>query len=173
MRHRARRARRRQIEELHEAGLSGYVGQVLMDRGAPAELVAPAERQLHEAAELRATGRIEPIVTPRFALSCSADLLAGAGRLAREKGWRIQTHLAETVADSARASELFDGHKYVDIYREAGLLQPGAIFAHCIHLDDAERQALADAGAVAAHCPTANTFLGAGGWTSRRCTRRA
>jgi guanine deaminase len=150
------------IEELAEAGLRGYVGQVLMDRAAPAELIAPAERQLHEAAELRTVGRVAPIVTPRFAISCTPDLLAGAGRLAQETGWRVQTHLAETAAERARAAELFGGRGYVDIYREAGLLRPGAIFAHAVHVDETDRRTLAAAGAIVAHCPTANAFLGSG-----------
>src|SRR5690606_28746238 len=116
---------------------------VLMDRSAPAQLVAPAAQQLDEAARLQPAGRIEPIITPRFALSCSPELLAGAAELAQEKHWRVQTHLAETTAECARARELFNGRNYLDVYRDAGLLQPGAIFAHCIHLDDADRRALA------------------------------
>jgi len=150
------------LEELHEAGLRGYVGQVLMDREAPPELLAPAQRQLEEAAQLRAVGRMAPAVTPRFAISCTPELLAGAARLAHETGWRVQTHLAETAADCARAAELFGGRGYMDIYREAGLLRPGAIFAHAVHVDDTDRQALAASGAVVAHCPTANAFLGSG-----------
>src|SRR5690606_28578805 len=48
------------------------------------------------------------------------------------------------------------------IYREAGLLRQGSIFAHAIRLGDDERRQLAAAGAVGAQCPTANAFLGSG-----------
>src|SRR5690606_5179300 len=80
-------------------GFRGVVGQVLMDQQAPADLLRPAHQLLAEAASLEAVGRIEPAVTPRFAVSCSRELLAGAGRLARHRGWAVQTHLAETVEE--------------------------------------------------------------------------
>ncbi|MFG0284268.1 MAG: amidohydrolase family protein [Phycisphaerales bacterium JB039] len=150
------------IEELAQAGLRGVAGQVLMDREAPAGLVAPADAQLEHAAALRGAGRIAPAITPRFAISCTPQLLAGAGRLAAERGWLVQTHLAETEAECARVRDLFDGRQYLDVYREAGLLQPGALFAHGIYLTDADREALADSRAVITHCPTANSFLGSG-----------
>ncbi len=149
------------IDTLAAAGLRGIVGQVLMNREAPAELIAPAEQQLHGAAALRPAGRITPAITPRFAIACTPELLAGAARLADETGWPVQTHLAETGAECARVRDLF-GDAYLDVYREAGLLRRGAIFAHAIHLDDADRAALAAAGAIVAHCPTANAFLGSG-----------
>jgi len=152
----------RAIEELGAIGIRGHVGQVLMDREAAPELLRPAERLLDEAARLRAHKRIAPSINPRFAISCSPELLAGAGELARHTGWLVQTHLAETEPECLRVRELFNGAGYLDVYADAGLVTPKAIFAHAIWLSDGERAALGGAGAVACHCPTANSFLGSG-----------
>ena len=101
-------------------------------------------------------------VTPRFAISCSEDLLSGAGKLAREQGSMVQSHLAETVSECELVERLFDGRSYVDVYRQAGLLCDRAIFGHGIHLDADDRASLQQTGATVAHCPTANSFLRSG-----------
>jgi guanine deaminase len=152
----------RAIEALAGAGMRGHVGQVLMDRGAPAELVRPAGQLLAEGAALRPSGRIAPAVTPRFALACSAELLQGAGALASRTGWLVQTHLGETQPECERVRDLFDGVGYTEVYRRAGLLTPRSILGHGIWLNDAERRVLAQSRSLIAHCPTANAFLSAG-----------
>ncbi len=101
-------------------------------------------------------------VTPRFAVSCSEALLAEAGKLADKYDAVIQTHLAETRRECATVKELFAGKKYVDVYRDAGLLGPKTILGHGIYLDKNDREVLAKGGCVIAHCPTANTFLRSG-----------
>ncbi|MGQ0627832.1 MAG: amidohydrolase family protein [Phycisphaerales bacterium] len=143
-------------------GLRGCVGQVLMDQNAPAALIRPAADLLLQAAAARPEGRIEPIISPRFAVSCSEALLRGCGELATRTGQRVQTHLAETVDECALVARLFGGLDYTEVYRRAGLLRSGAVMAHGIHLDGAARGALARAGTVVAHCPTANLFLQSG-----------
>ncbi len=85
------------IHGLAEAGLSGCVGQVLMDQNAPAELLVPASESLASARRLRARGRVEPAVTPRFAVSCSRELLEGAGKLAEETECIVHTDSGESV----------------------------------------------------------------------------
>jgi guanine deaminase len=151
------------IRAMAEAGLRGVVGQVLMDQQAPAELCRPAEQLLREAGGLRGAGRIEPAVTPRFAVSCSDALLRGAGELARATGWAVQTHLSETLPECDLVARLHPGSaNYTHVYTRAGLLGPRAILGHGIHLSADEQREIRRAGAVVAHCPTANLFLQAG-----------
>ncbi|MDX2132496.1 MAG: amidohydrolase family protein [Planctomycetota bacterium] len=150
------------LHVLAELGMAGHVGQVLMDRGGPAELLVPAERALREAAGMRARGRVSPAVTPRFALSCSPELLAGAGRLAKATGWLVQTHVSETIEECEAVRELHDAPDYASVYDRAGLLGGRTLLAHGIHLSDDERRLIAGRGASIAHCPTANRFLRAG-----------
>jgi guanine deaminase len=150
------------IEALADAGMGGYVGQVLMDRNAPSELLVPAKESLASAARLAPRGRIVPAVTPRFAITSTEELLQGAGDLARKTGSPIQTHLSETSREVERVSELFNGRSYVDVYKQAGLLGPRSILGHGIWLGDGDHRVLNESGAVVAHCPTANRFLEAG-----------
>lgn len=150
------------MEALAGAGLKGVVGQVLMDRNAPPELIRPAEQLLREAAALTPMGTIAPAVTPRFAVSCSDELLRGAGTLAAATGSFIQTHLAETRRELATIAQLFGGLAYTEVYRRAGLLSGRCLLGHGIHLDGSDHAAITGAGATIAHCPTANRFLAAG-----------
>jgi guanine deaminase len=159
------------ISLLREFGFHGMVGQVLMDRRAPPVLCRPASQLLDEAAVMQSTfagsssqafSPVNAAVTPRFAISCSQQLLDGAGKLSQESGGYVQSHLAETEAECQLVGELFDGRSYVDVYRSAGLLHRNSIYGHGIHLDEADRKQIAESGAVIAHCPTANSFLRSG-----------
>lgn len=149
-----------------DAGMRGVIGQVLMDRGAPRELLGPADRSIDQVAEMLdrfpPESRMAAAVTPRFAISCTAGLMEQAGRLAAERMAVVQTHLAETIPECVRVSELFDGRSYVDVYDEAGLIGPRSIFGHGIHLNQADRKRIAAQRAAIAHCPTANSFLRSG-----------
>jgi guanine deaminase len=149
-----------------DAGMRGVIGQVLMDRQAPGLLCRPASQLIDETATLLdrfpPTAPMAAAVTPRFAVTCSSTLLADAGRLAGETDAVVQTHLAETIPECQRVSELFDGMSYTEVYDRAGLLGPRCILGHGIHLPPDDRQRLAGRQAKIAHCPTANSFLRSG-----------
>jgi guanine deaminase len=154
------------LETATEWGMRGVIGQVLMDRQAPTELCRETAQLLDEASQLGelfpSTGRMAAAVTPRFAVSCSEELLQGAAVISWEQNSMIQSHLAETENECAVVSNLFDGRSYVEVYQESGLLNERAVYGHGIHLDDIDRSMIAQAGAVVAHCPTANSFLRSG-----------
>lgn len=149
------------IAELARAGLCGHVAQVLMDVGAPEELCVGPDRAIPQTRDLAGTGRIQPSLAPRFALSCSNEMLQLSGKLARTSGRLVQTHLSETVAEVAAVRERF-GTGYVDVYEWAGLLGERSVLAHGVQLTRAGAERLAASGSVIAHCPTANAFLRAG-----------
>lgn len=155
------------IEALSDCGVRGVVGQALSNRFAPDNLTGETTQLLDQTADLLgrfpAGGPVAAAITPRFAVSCDEALLAGAGRLAAEHpGALVQTHLSETRPECDLIGELFGGKSYVEAYAEAGLVTGRSLFGHGIHLDTAERQTLRAAGAVIAHCPTANSFLRSG-----------
>ncbi|MBL8991176.1 MAG: amidohydrolase family protein [Phycisphaerae bacterium] len=155
-----------------KAGLRGRIGRVLMDGGAPRALTRPASTLVREsAADLSLTaGRMGQIVTPRFALSCSMDLMRGCADLARASGLPVQTHLAEMRPECDLVRRRF-GERYVRVYDRAGLLRPGSLLAHGVHLSDADLRLLARRGCVVAHCPTANDFLRSGSMDLARVRR--
>jgi guanine deaminase len=147
-------------------GLRGAIGQVMMDRSAPLALCRAASQLIDETADLLdrfpPRSRMATAVTPRFAISCTFELLAQAGALAAEHDAIVQTHLAETLPECERVRALFGGQSYVEVYRKAGLLSTQSILGHGIHLNEHDRQQLAASGATIAHCPAANAFLGSG-----------
>ncbi|QDT68994.1 Guanine deaminase [Planctomycetes bacterium MalM25] len=155
------------IATLRAFGLRGVVGQALSDRQAPAELCRESAALLDQTNDLLerfpASEPIAAAITPRFAVSCTPELLEGAGRLASEHaGALVQTHLSETRAECELIGELFEGRSYVGVYDDAGLLTDRSLLGHGIHLSDEERTTLRERRAVVAHCPTANSFLRSG-----------
>lgn len=153
-------------------GIRAVIGKVMMDRDSY-DTSVPPERQLEanlrRSAELcdrwhgRDGGRLRYAFTPRFAVSCTADLLRESAALARDAGAYWQTHLSESRPELAEVARLFpDAVDYLDVYDRAGGLGPMAILAHAIHLSDREVARLAESGAVVAHCPASNLFLASG-----------
>ena len=152
-------------------GMRLIAGKVLMDRHAPAALcddphdLPGVERLVADQIERwHGRGRLAYALTPRFAPTSSDAQLAMAGRLlARAPDLYFQTHVAENVDEVRWVRELFpQARSYLDVYARHGLLTERAIFAHGIWLDDADRAALAQAGAQVAFCPSSNLFLGSG-----------
>ena len=75
----------------------------------------------------------------------------------------IHTHLAENTAEVEEIGRQFPGSRsYLDVYDHFGLLRERSVFAHCLHMDDEDRQNMAKKGGAAAFCPTSNLFLGSG-----------
>jgi guanine deaminase len=142
-----------------EVGIHAWIGPPLMDDGAYRSVTT--KRVLDEACELARLDRpkLRFAVTPRFALSCTRELLEGCGALAREKHLPIQTHLAEQQPECQAVRERF-GQEYLEVYEEAGLVTPRSLFAHAIWLTAREWQRLSEC--AIAHCPTSNVFLGSG-----------
>jgi guanine deaminase len=143
-------------------------GKVLMDRNCPPELRDTAAAGEHDSRELleawHGRERLLYAITPRFAPTSSDEQLASAGRLAREfPDALIHSHLAENLAEVAWVKRLFpQARSYLDVYDRHGLLRQRALYAHCLHLDAADRTRLAQSGAWAAFCPASNLGLGSG-----------
>jgi len=138
-------------------------GDVLMDQNSPEGLVRDTEGAIAETAALAAQYGDRYAVTPRFAPTCSMELMAGVGAIARSSGCFVQTHLAENLDECDWVAELFpDARSYTDVYDQAGLLGPRTLLGHCIHLDDDDLAVLAARGAWAVHCPTSNVALSSG-----------
>jgi len=143
-------------------------GKVLMDRHCPAFLRDTPQSAYDDSAELIARwhqrGRLMYALTPRFAPTSTEAQLEACQALAKaHPDIFIQSHVAENRDEVQWVSELFPRHRsYVDVYDHYGLLRHRAVYGHCIWLDDEDRRRMAQTGAVAAHCPTSNLFLGSG-----------
>ncbi|WP_339460390.1 guanine deaminase [Pseudomonas sp. EA_105y_Pfl2_R69] len=143
-------------------------GKVLMDRNAPDYLTDTPESGYADSKELierwHGKGRLHYAVTPRFAPTSTPEQLSLAGKLLGEyPDLYMHTHLSENRQEIEWVKALFPERKgYLDVYDHFKLIGPRAVFAHGVHLCDAECQRLAETGSAVAFCPTSNLFLGSG-----------
>jgi len=156
------------FEAAEARGMRLIAGKVMMDCNCPQELQDDPASAYDDSKRLierwHGKGRLGYAITPRFALTSSAEQLAAAGKLAAEYPdvW-VHTHLAENTAEVEEIARLFpDSRSYLDVYDRFGLVRQRSVFAHCLHMDDIDRQCMAKKGSAAAFCPTSNLFLGSG-----------
>lgn len=153
-------------------GIRAILGKVMMDRITYDPTIDPAtilDRSLRESAALierwhgAAEGRLGYAVTPRFAVSCTAEMLRESASLARTTGTWWQTHVSEDRGEIAEVARLFpEAADYVDVYDRAGGLGTRTVLAHAIHLSDRELARLVETGTRVAHCPASNLFVASG-----------
>jgi 5-methylthioadenosine/S-adenosylhomocysteine deaminase len=154
---------------VEESGFRAIVGKCMMDRGdqVPEGLREQTETSIAESLELlerwngAADGRIRYCFAPRFALSCSRELLERVARLAREHGVLIHTHASENK-DEIEIVEHETGRRNIEYLDEVGLAASHVVLAHCVHMNDDEMEILRRTGTHVAHCPSSNLKLGSG-----------
>jgi guanine deaminase len=153
-------------------GIRAVIGKVMMDRLtydteiAPNEILETSLRQSDELASRwhgRDDGRLRYAFTPRFAVSCSADMLRESAALAVHHEAYWQTHVSEDAGEIDEVRRLFpEAVDYLDVYDRAGALGPQTILAHAIHCSDREVARIVESGSGVAHCPASNLFLSSG-----------
>jgi cytosine/adenosine deaminase-related metal-dependent hydrolase len=152
-----------------ELGIRFVSGLSHMDLGdlVPARLRQDATPSLAEAEKAgrrwhgAAGGRLGYAVAPRFALSCSDELLSGCVALADRHGWMVHTHASENRDETARVRER-TGRGNVRYLADLGVAGERVVIAHCIHLDEDEVGLLATGKTGVAHCPGSNLKLASG-----------
>ena len=160
------------MDQLDKTGLITYVGKVNMDRNGGQNLQEnSAEASLQATVEwLNAiSGKYQntmPILTPRFIPSCSDELMKGLGKLAVDRGLRIQSHLSENPSEVAWVKELVpESTCYANAYEMFDTMGTSAqptIMAHCVYSDKKEMEILKNHGAFIAHCADSNMNLTSG-----------
>ncbi|MCS7000080.1 MAG: guanine deaminase [Bacteroidota bacterium] len=151
----------------YERGIRVTMGMTLMDTnvpedlcGTPDELIAASERL---AARWHNKGRLRYCITPRFAGSCSLELLKRCGETAQAMGLPIQTHLAESPSELQLIKCLFPLHRdYTSVYEDTGILSERTLLAHCIYLTSDELEKIEQSRAAIVHCPSSNVYLQSG-----------
>jgi len=143
-------------------------GKTCMDRNAPVDLRDTAQSAYDDSKALlerwHGVGRLSYAITPRFSPTSSPAQLSALGSLwAEHPDCLMQTHLSEQTDEIAWVHELFpEARDYLDTYEMHGLLGPGGLYGHAIHLTPRERDRLREVDAGLIHCPTPNTFIGSG-----------
>ncbi|XP_061584911.1 guanine deaminase [Cololabis saira] len=106
---------------------------------------------------------VKPVVTPRFAPSCTEALLTQLGAVAKNNNLHIQSHISENIEEVELVKELFPASEsYTDVYHKCNLLTDKTVMAHGCHLTDKELALFRETGASLSHCPNSNISLCSG-----------
>ena len=150
-------------------GFRATVGKCMMDKGdeVPEALHEQSSESIDESIELletwhgKANGRISYCFAPRFAVSCTRELLQTVGKLALERNVMVHTHASENLTECELVKRE-TGLSNVAYLHSLGLTGKHVALAHCVHLDDAEMDTLAETRTNVVHCPSSNMKLGSG-----------
>lgn len=153
----------------NKLGQRAFIGKVNMDRNSPKYYCETTEESISET--LRFIERMKsvnyeliyPIITPRFAPSCSPELMQELVNIAKSSNLPIQSHMSETREEIEWVKQLFPGlNDYASVYDSFGILNQNSIMAHCIHMSDSEIKLLMDRNVGISHCPNSNFSLQSG-----------
>ncbi|HEY3131539.1 MAG TPA: 5'-deoxyadenosine deaminase [Acidobacteriota bacterium] len=153
---------------IEETGIRAVAGKCIMDVGdAPAPLQEESGSALEESLALlrqwngRADGRIRYAFAPRFALSCSREIMEEIGRTAKKSQTLVHTHASENKKEVELVRQQ-TGQANVEYFRSIGLTAPNLFLAHCIWLNDREISILRETETRVTHCPSSNLKLASG-----------
>ncbi|QLQ79391.1 hypothetical protein HG537_0C00380 [Torulaspora globosa] len=147
------------------------IGKVCMDQNSPDYYRETTEMCLQNCRNVLSfldqelgDPKVLPILTPRFAPSCSRELMLKLSQLSQDQGHlHIQTHLCESNEEISWVRALFpECETYTHVYEQFNLLTKKTVLAHCVHLTDDEAQLIKAAESGVSHCPTSNSSLTSG-----------
>jgi 5-methylthioadenosine/S-adenosylhomocysteine deaminase len=154
---------------VEETGFRATVGKCMMDKGdeVPLALREQTGESIDESIRLleawhgKDDGRIRYCFAPRFAISCTRELLQKVAGLARERGVMIHTHASENRTECELVQEE-SGLRNIAYLDSLGLTGRHVALAHCVHLSIDEIETLRTTGTNVVHCPSSNLKLGSG-----------
>lgn len=154
---------------VEETGFRATIGKCMMDKGdeVPSALNENTDESIAASLALlenwngKAGGRIRYCFAPRFAISCTPELLSKVARLARERGVMVHTHASENQTECALV-EQDTGMRNITYLESLGITGQHVALAHCVHVNDEELEILKRTRTNVVHCPSSNLKLGSG-----------
>ena len=154
---------------VEETGFRATAGKCMMDKGdeVPGALQEQTANSIDESIALletwhgKADGRIRYCFAPRFAISCTRELLEKVGTLARDRGVMVHTHASENRTECEIVQDE-TGLRNIAYLDSVGLTGRHVALAHCVHLSVDEIETLKTTATNVVHCPSSNLKLGSG-----------
>ncbi len=124
-------------------------------------ILADSLRVIERFHDPRPLAMCQVALAPCSPFSVTPDLMKETAALARDKGVRLHTHLAETLDEEAYCLDNH-GKRPLAFMEDLGWVGPDVWYAHGVHFNDEEVALLAQTGTAVAHCPSSNLRLGSG-----------
>lgn len=159
------------MDLMEQTGLGTMVGKVNMDRNCPDYMIEGTEESAGETLEWikdvlhRKYQNTRPILTPRFAPSCTDELMEDLKKLQLRYGLPLQSHLSENQGEIAWVRQLCPWAEfYGEAYDRFGLFGADCptVMAHCVYSDEKETARMKENGVFIAHCPESNMNVSSG-----------
>ena len=158
------------FEALEGIGLRAVVGKCMMDsdQEVPKRLQEQTRASIDESVALRkrwdgrANGRLHAAFAPRFAVSCSRELLEAVADLSTRDRVIVHTHASENRDEVEVVRRLSGGFSNLEYLADTGLATPHLCTAHCVWVTESEQALLAERDVKVMHCPSSNLKLGSG-----------
>ena len=152
-----------------DIGIRAFIGMSMMDINAPNDVIHSTDENIINSTKLinkwhrNNSELLNYILTPRYALVCSEELMRKTAEIASLENIMVQTHLAENREELRNIKKLYPNYEsYTEIYDKVGLINDNSILAHCIYLSDNEINLIREKNANIAHCPSSNRYLTSG-----------
>ena len=157
-------------EAVAASGIRATVGKCMMDADAdvPARLKERTQSSIDESQALRtrwhgtANDRLRVAFAPRFAVSCTRDLLEAVAALSADLGALVHTHASEAREEVDIVRALSGGLSNLEYLNAVHLATPRLCAAHCVWADEHDQAMLAEHDVKVMHCPSSNLKLGSG-----------
>jgi 8-oxoguanine deaminase len=128
---------------------------------APEEILADSLRVIERYHDPEPLAMRKIGLAPCSPFSVSKELMVETARLARSRGVRLHTHLAETRDEDAYCLRRHS-KRPLELMQEWEFVGADVSFAHGVHFSDEELDVLARTRTAICHCPSSNMRLGSG-----------
>lgn len=153
------------FEAAKRLGLRAFIGKTLMDKNAPhsesTEKCIEETKLLITKYHRKEGGLLNYSITPRFALTCSDELLIECKGLSEQHGCLFTIHSHESQKEIEEDRRMY-GKSAIEHFDSLGLLGKKTLLVHCVHLTPKELTLLAKTETRVAHCPGSNLALASG-----------
>jgi 5-methylthioadenosine/S-adenosylhomocysteine deaminase len=158
------------FEAVVESGIRATIGKCMMDSadGTPSRLQESTQASIDESVAIRkrwngaGDGRVRAAFAPRFAVSCSRELLEAVAALSEDQRSLVHTHASESRDELTIVRERSGGLSNLEYFDQLHLASPRLCAAHCVWVDEQEQQLMAERDVKVMHCPSSNLKLGSG-----------
>lgn len=157
------------FEEMINSGIRGFSGKCMIDHNELyPDFKASTKDELNRTNDLAKQfhntegGRVKYGFAPRFVLSCSEELLTETKSMSGDyPGSLYHTHSSENKNEIAAVKKRFNKEN-IEYFDSLNTLDDRTVLAHCIHVNENEKQILKQKKVRVAHCPSANLKLASG-----------